>query len=120
MPYSPINLAQKLSLITEHWQPRTVAHVNGQELKLVKFQGKFVWHSHSDTEEAFLVISGEMEIRFRDGSVFLKPGELFVVPQHKEHITLATEECHALIIEKAGTVNTGNAGGEKTAAEQWV
>ena len=116
-----INLADKLSLFTEHWSPRVVAELNDYQFKLVKLQGEFVWHGHEDTDEAFLVLDGEMEIGFRDRTVTLRQGELFVVPKGVEHITRAARECSALIIEPRDVVNTGTAGGELTARNDvWV
>lgn len=112
---SAINLREKLALFTEHWSPRVIAELNDYQFKLVKLQGEFVWHDHPDTDEAFLVIDGEMEIGFRDRTVTLRKGELFVVPKGVKHITRAARECHALIIEPRGVVNTGDAGGDLTA-----
>ena len=111
----PINLLEKLALFTEHWSPRVVAELNDYQFKLVKLQGELVWHAHTDTDEAFLVLEGEMEIGFRDRTVTLRQGELFVVPKGVEHITRAARECSALIIEPRGIVNTGDAGGGLTA-----
>ena len=111
----PINLLEKLALFTEHWSPRVVAELNDYQFKLVKLQGEFVWQAHTDTDEAFLVLEGEMEIGFRDRTVALRQGELFVVPKGVEHITRAARECSALIIEPRGVVNTGDAGGRLTA-----
>jgi mannose-6-phosphate isomerase-like protein (cupin superfamily) len=111
----PINLSEKLALISERWSPRVVAELNDYQFKLVKLQGEFVWHDHPDTDEAFLVIDGEMEIGFRDRTVTLRKGELFVVPKGVEHITRAARECSALVIEPRGVVNTGDAGGDLTA-----
>jgi mannose-6-phosphate isomerase-like protein (cupin superfamily) len=117
----PINLADKLAKFTEHWSPRVVAEMNDYQFKLVKLQGEFVWHHHKDTDEVFLVIDGEMEIGFRDRTVTLRAGELFVVPKGMEHITRATRECSVLLIEPRGVVNTGDAGGELTAPNDvWV
>ena len=118
---SPINLAAKLALVQEHWSPRVVAELNDYQFKVVKLQGDFVWHVHEATDEAFLVLSGEMEIGLRDGSVRLRSGELYVVPRGVEHITRAEGECHALIIEPRGVVNTGAAGGSLTALNDvWI
>jgi len=116
-----INLEEKLALFADHWAPRVVAELNDYQFKLVKFLGEFVWHSHKDTDEAFMVIAGEMEIGFRNRSVAVKAGELFVVTKGVEHITRAARECHALIVERRGTVNTGEAGGELTAqGDAWI
>jgi mannose-6-phosphate isomerase-like protein (cupin superfamily) len=118
---NPINLADRLAMLTEHWSPRVVAELNDYQFKLVKLQGEFVWHDHTDTDEAFLVLDGEMEIGFRDRTVTLKKGELFVVPKGVEHITRAARECSALIIEPRGVVNTGDAGGGLTAKNDvWI
>ena len=117
----PVDLAEKLSRLTKHWSPRVVAEMNDYQLKVVKLQGDFVWHDHPETDEVFLVLHGEMEIGFRDRNVKLKAGDLFVVPRGVEHITRASEECHALLIEPRGTVNTGNAGGSLTAGnDEWI
>jgi len=110
----PVNLAAKLALISEPWSPRRVAHVNDYVVKIVKLRGDFVWHRHQDTDELFLVIDGSMTIRYRDREVFLQAGELHVVPRGVEHRPFADEDCSALVIEPAGTVNTGDAGGEMT------
>ncbi|WLT31974.1 cupin domain-containing protein [Geothrix sp. PMB-07] len=119
--YQPINLAEKLARFQDHWAPRVIAEMNDYQFKLVKLEGEFVWHAHEDTDEAFLVLRGEMEIAFRDGAVTLRAGELFVVPKGREHITRATAECQALILEPRGVVNTGDAGGNLTAAQDaWI
>jgi mannose-6-phosphate isomerase-like protein (cupin superfamily) len=116
-----IDLRAKLALIADMWSPRVVAELNDYQFKLVKLQGEFVWHKHDDTDEAFLVIAGEMRIGFRDREVAVRAGELFVVPKGVEHITRADAECHALIIEPRGVVNTGDAGGAKTARNDiWI
>lgn len=114
MASAAINLAQKLATFSEHWSPRIVAEMNDYQFKVVKFQGEFVWHDHKDTDEAFLVLSGEMEIGLRDRTVAVRAGEIFVVPKGVEHITRATHECHALLIEPRGVVNTGETGGPLT------
>jgi mannose-6-phosphate isomerase-like protein (cupin superfamily) len=117
----PINLAQKLAKFSDHWSPRVVAAMNDYQFKLVKLQGEFVWHDHKDTDEVFLVLEGEMEVGFRDRTVTLRAGELLVVPRGVEHITRAARECSALIIEPRGVVNTGDAGGGLTAANDvWI
>jgi mannose-6-phosphate isomerase-like protein (cupin superfamily) len=118
---TPVNLSKKLSAFSELWSPRVVAEMNDYQFKLVKLQGEFVWHTHHDTDEAFLVLAGEMEIGFGDRTVTLGAGELFVVPKGVEHITRAARECHALVIEPRGVVNTGDAGGAMTARNDvWV
>lgn len=110
-----INLADKLATFAAHWSPRVVAEMNDYQFKLVKFQGEFVWHAHADTDETFIVVHGQMEIGFRDHATTVREGELCVVPRGVEHITRAAGECHALIIEPRGIVNTGDAGGTFTA-----
>ncbi|MEW5800229.1 MAG: cupin domain-containing protein [Bacteroidota bacterium] len=103
-----INLAEKLSLINEHWRPKVVGELNGQEVKLVKFKGEFVWHHHEKEDELFLCINGSMAVEFRDHKVNLQPGEFVIVPHGVEHRTLADDEAHVLIFEPAATKNTGN------------
>ena len=104
-----VNLAEKLSLISDHWKPRVVGELNGQELKLVKFRGTFVWHLHENEDELFLCLSGRLRIEFRDHSVDLGSGELYIIPRGVEHRTSAEEEeAHVLIFEPIATRNTGN------------
>ncbi|WP_040766018.1 cupin domain-containing protein [Tsukamurella sp. 1534] len=119
MPSSPaqaVDLKDKLSLFSEHWSPKVIARMNDYEIKVVKLDGEFVWHSHQDTDEMFLVLSGELEIQLRDQTVTVGPGQLYVVPRGVEHRPTASSEVHAVIIEPAGVVNTGDAGGALTAA----
>lgn len=106
---TPINLADKLSTFTEHWQPRVVGQFNGHDLMVAKVKGEFVWHKHDDTDDFFLVLSGRISIQLRDGAVTLGPGEVFVVPKGVEHRPVAEEESHILLIEPQGTPNTGSA-----------
>ena len=116
-----VNIDEKLALFFEHWSPKVIAELNDYQFKLVKFQGDFVWHSHEDTDEAFLVIHGEMGISFRDREVTLRAGELLVVPKGVEHKPHADDECHAMIIEPRGVVNTGEVGGDLTASNDvWI
>lgn len=115
----PVNLAEKLTRFSELWSPRIVATMNDYEFKVVKLRGDFTWHDHPDTDEVFLVLDGFMTIEMRDRTVTLRAGELFVVPKGVEHCPHAEEECHALVVEPGGVVNTGDAGGELT-AEQGV
>jgi mannose-6-phosphate isomerase-like protein (cupin superfamily) len=103
-----VNLAEKLGLITEHWRPKVVAELNGQEVKLVKFRGTFVWHRHELEDELFLGVRGRFRVEFRDRAIDVGPGELLVVPRGVEHRTVADEEVEALIFEPAATRNTGN------------
>lgn len=108
MDASPINFAEKLSRFSEPWSPRVVAEMNDYQFKLVKLKGEFVWHKHDETDEAFIVLAGEMEIGFRDRTVTLHAGEMYVVKKGLEHITRASQECHCLLIEPRGVLNTGN------------
>jgi mannose-6-phosphate isomerase-like protein (cupin superfamily) len=121
MTYQAINLGQKLALIDEHWQPKVVAEMNDYQFKLVKVQGDFVWHDHKDTDETFIVVDGVLRIDFRDGAVQLGPGEMFVVPKGVEHKPYAEREVKVLLIEPRGVLNTGEAGGERTAQNDvWI
>jgi len=104
----PINLAEKLSKFSEHWQPRVVGQFNGHDLMVAKVKGEFVWHKHDDTDDFFLVLRGRISIQLRDGSVTLGPGEMFVVPKGLEHCPVAEDEAHILLIEPQGTPNTGD------------
>ena len=108
MSRNPINLDNKLSLFSEHWSPKSVASFNGHDVMVVNVQGKFNWHRHEDTDDFFLILKGELTIHFRDGDLILGPGELYVIPKGIEHCTSATEETHLLLIEPAGTPNTGD------------
>lgn len=120
-PYAPINFRDKLAKFSEHWSPRVVAELNDYQFKLVKLQGEFVWHQHDDTDEAFIVVGGELTIEFRDGVARLGPGEMLVVPKGIEHRPLAEQECQVLLVEPRGVVNTGDAGGALTAPNDvWV
>ena len=115
MTIRAINLRDKLALFSERWAPKVVAELNDYQLKVVKIEGEFVWHSHADTDEAFLVIDGRMAIELREGRVELGPGELYVVPKGIEHRPVAARECHVMLIEPREVVNTGDAGGAYTA-----
>jgi mannose-6-phosphate isomerase-like protein (cupin superfamily) len=109
------NLEKALASVSEHWQPHRLASINDYDVKVVKLQGEFVWHTHPDTDELFLVVRGELVIQLRDGDVQLGPGDVFVVPRGVEHCPKAEQEVSAVLIEPKGTVNTGDAGGELTA-----
>ncbi|WP_406398939.1 cupin domain-containing protein [Streptomyces uncialis] len=117
-PVAPVNLADKLSLFSELWSQKKVAVLNGYEVKLAKLKGEFVWHTHEDTDELFLVISGRLTIQLRGADVVLEPGELFVVPRGVEHCPMADEETAILLFEPTGTLNTGDAGGPMTKAAE--
>jgi mannose-6-phosphate isomerase-like protein (cupin superfamily) len=113
-----VNLAEKLASFDEHFSPKIVAYVNDEKVQVAKTKGEFVWHSHPDTDDLFLVIAGRLTIQLRDGDVELGPGELYVVPRGVEHCPRADEEVQLLLIEARGTVNTGDAGGPLTAREE--
>jgi len=119
--YKPINFRDKLGLIDEKWQPRVVAEMNDYQFKLVRLEGDFIWHDHRDTDETFIVLEGELRIDFRNGAVTLKAGEMFVVPKGVEHKPFAAHEVKMLLIEPRGVLNTGGAGGERTARNDvWI
>ena len=103
-----IDLEAKLAQFTDHWAPRTVAGFNGHDVMVVKVHGEFVWHSHEETDDFFLVLKGTLDIQLRDRTVTLEPGELFIVPRGVEHRPVAREEVHLLLIEPTGTPNTGD------------
>jgi mannose-6-phosphate isomerase-like protein (cupin superfamily) len=104
-----VNLAEKLALFADHWNPKVVGDLNGQQVKLVKFQGEFVWHHHDDEDELFLVVQGRFRMDFRDRQVWLETGEFIIVPRGVEHRPVAEEEVHVMLFEPASTLNTGNA-----------
>ncbi len=121
MSYKSINFEQKFDKFSEHWSPKIIAEMNDYQFKLVKIQGEFVWHKHDSTDEVFIVISGEMEISFRDGHVTLAKGEMYVVPEGVAHKPYAKNECEVLLIEPKGILNTGDAGGDLTAENDvWI
>jgi len=121
MEYTPINLQEKLTKFSDHWSPKIITQMNDYHFKLVKFQGDFVWHSHADTDEVFVALDREMTIEFRDGKVHLKTGEMFVVPKGVKHKPFAEKECKIMLVEPAGTINTGDAGGDLTAENNvWI
>lgn len=103
-----INLAEKLSLFSDHWTPRIVGELNGQQVKLAKLQGEFVWHDHANEDELFLVLKGRLRMEFRDRTVELGEGEMLIVPRGVEHRPSADEEVHVLLFEPASTRHTGN------------
>jgi mannose-6-phosphate isomerase-like protein (cupin superfamily) len=116
-----IDLTQKLATLDEPYSPGIVARMNDLKIVVVKAQGEFVWHKHDDTDDFFLVLKGRLTIQQRDREdVVLGPGQLYVVPRGVEHCPRADEETHVLLIEPMGTQNTGDAGGERTAAERWI
>ena len=115
------NFREKLTRFSELWSPKIIAQMNDYHFKLVKVQGEFIWHSHPETDEVFIVLEGELTIAFRDGEARLRSGEMLVVPKGIEHKPYAEEECHVLLVEPVTTVNTGDAGGERTVEEpEWI
>lgn len=119
--YDPINLASKFALFREPWQPKVVAEMNDCQFKLVRVEGDFVWHDHQDTDEAFIVLDGELRIDFCDGSVVLGAGEMCVVPKGVAHKPFAAKAAKLLLIEPRGEPNTGGARGERTAPnDAWI
>lgn len=121
MPSGVVNLAEKLTKFSAFWSPRVIAELNDYQFKLVKIKGDFVWHDHKDTDEVFLVLKGAMRIDLRNGSVRLSQGELYVVRKGAEHKPFAEQECHVLLVEPRGVVNTGETGGKLQAENDlWV
>ena len=112
-----IDLAEKLAGFDERWSPRIVAELNGQHVKLVKLEGEFIWHSHAEEDELFLVLKGQLTIELRDGAVVLGPGQMAVVPRGVQHRPVADGEVHVLLFEPAGTLNTGDVRNERTVEE---
>ena len=112
-----VNIVQKLALFSDHWNPRIVGELNGQHVKVVKFQGAFDWHHHEDEDELFLVLKGRFRLELKDRNIELEEGEFIIVPRGIEHRPVADEEVHVLLFESASTLNTGNVVTEKTVAE---
>ena len=112
---TPINFGEKLSQFQDYWSPKVIAELNDYQFKLVKILGEFVWHEHAETDEAFIVLAGRLKIQLPHATVELTAGELFVVPRGIQHKPSAVHECHVLVIEPRGVVNTGDAGGNMTA-----
>ena len=121
MEFRAISFTEKFGLFSEHWQPKVIAELNDYQFKIVKLQGDFIWHSHADTDEAFIVVDGDLRIDFRDGAVHIGSGEMFVVPRGIEHKPYAEKEVKLLLIEPRGVPNTGDAGGDRTAEQNvWI
>jgi mannose-6-phosphate isomerase-like protein (cupin superfamily) len=112
-----VNIERKFKQFHDQWKPKIVAELNGQQVKLVKFQGPFVWHHHETEDELFLVVKGRFRMEFRDRQVWLEEGEFLVVPRGVEHRPEAEEEAHVLLFEPASTLNTGNVRSERTLTE---
>ena len=118
---SKVNFGEKLSKFSEQWTPKVIAEMNDYQFKLVKARGEFIWHSHADTDEAFVVVEGTLEIEFRDHTVTINAGEMIVVPRGVEHRPIAREECKIMLLEPGGVVNTGDTGGGLTAENDvWI
>ncbi len=121
MGYMAINFKEKFDKINEYYRPKIIAQLNEYHFKIAKIKGEFIWHSHPETDEAFIIMDGELDIEFRDGSVNLRKGEMYIVPKGVEHKPSAKTECSLLMVEPAGTLNTGNAGGERTVeSPEWI
>jgi mannose-6-phosphate isomerase-like protein (cupin superfamily) len=121
MPLDKVNLQQKFAQFQETWSPRVVGALNGQEVKLAKLQGEFVWHRHETEDELFLVLEGHLELHLRDRVVELDPGEFFIVPRGVEHKPVAREEVQVMLLEPAGTLNTGNLRNDRTVDDpEWL
>lgn len=116
----PVNLAEKLARIVDHWAPKVVGQVNDVHVKLVKLTGEFVWHAHEAEDELFLVLRGTLRMQFRDRETLVRAGEFVIVPHGTEHRPVADEEVHVLLVEPASTVNTGTAGGGRTRPPEWI
>jgi len=112
-----VNLSQKFSLFSDHWSPKIAGELNDSYVKLVKFQGEFVWHHHDNEDELFLVVKGRMLMRFRDRDVWVNEGEFIIVPHGVEHMPVAPEEVQVVLLEPKSTLNTGNVENERTVAE---
>lgn len=112
-----VNLAQKFSMFQEYWSPKIVGELNETYVKLVKFKGEFVWHHHETEDELFLVVKGSMLIKLRDQDIFLKEGEFVIIPRGVEHLPVAGEEAHVLLLEPKTTLNTGNIDNERTVVD---
>lgn len=102
-----VNLAEKFNLFNEYWSPRIVGELNGQHVKLAKFKGEFMWHSHANEDELFLVVKGTLKIELRDGLITLNEGEFYIVPKGVEHKPVADEEAHVMLLEPKSTEQTG-------------
>ena len=109
-----VNLGEKFSRINEYWKPKIAGEVNDAYVKLVKFQGEFVWHHHENEDEMFLVVAGQMRMQLREGDLLLNPGEFVIIPRGVEHRPVAEQECHVLLFEPRSTLNTGNVTNERT------
>ena len=112
-----VNLAQKFSMFNDYWSPKIVGEINDSHVKLVKFKGDFVWHHHETEDELFLVVKGNLLIKLRDQDIFLEEGEFVIIPRGVEHLPIANEEAHVLLLEAKTTLNTGNVDNERTVVD---
>ena len=120
-PIRVVDLRSAFERLQGHWQPKIAGALNGQHVKLVKFRGEFVWHSHENEDELFLVVRGSFEMRFRDRTVQVREGQFVIVPRGVEHCPRAEDEVHVLLFEPAGTINTGTTGGDRTVpSPEWL
>jgi mannose-6-phosphate isomerase-like protein (cupin superfamily) len=113
-PMETVNLKEKLSRVNEYWSPKIIGELNDSYVKVVKLQGEFVWHHHDHEDEMFLVVAGNLRMRFRDREEIIKPGEFIIVPKGVEHLPVADEEVHIVLFEPKTTLNTGNVHNERT------
>jgi mannose-6-phosphate isomerase-like protein (cupin superfamily) len=121
VPQTAINVLEKFGKFQTQWTPKVIAEMNDYQFKIARIEGEFIWHHHADTDEVFIIIEGEMVLRFRDGDVALKAGEMCVVPKGVEHLPCAAKECKIMLVEPRGVPNTGNVGGERTQPNDvWV
>ena len=112
-----VKLSDKFDLFEDHWSPKVVGEINDSHVKLAKLKGEFVWHHHEAEDEMFLVVKGRLQIKLRDGDIFLEEGEFVIIPRGVEHLPIAEEEAHVLLLEPKSTLNTGNLRNERTVAE---
>ena len=120
---NPVNLIQKFGAFNDQWSPKIIAETNGQYVKLAKIKGEFVWHNHAEEDELFYIVKGSLLLRFRDGEVLLKEGDLYVVPKGKDHLPIAEDECWVMLVEPKGTKHTGDIEFEGTVQEEnqeWI
>ena len=112
-----VNLGEKFSLFFDYWSPKIVGELNGQQVKLAKLNGEFVWHSHEKEDELFFVVKGCLRIKLRDSEALIREGEFLIVPRGTEHLPIADQECHVVLLEPASTLNTGNIANERTISQ---
>ncbi len=115
-----VDVAQKFGMFSEYWHPRIAGELNDSYIKLVKFKGEFVWHRHENEDELFWVLKGTLVIRLRDGELTLRPGQFAIIPKGVEHMPVADEEVHAVLLEPKTTLNTGNVQNERTVEAEWI